>query len=104
MPTYRYEHTDEPCERGRVFAERQSMREDALTRCPSCGGPVERVIAASYISAPRGDTDLRDKGFAKLVKRSDGTYENVTALDGESRTWDPARPETAPDLKRRNLD
>ena len=50
------------------------------------------------------DTDLRDKGFAKLVRRDNGVYENVTALEGESRYWDANKPETMPDIKRRVSD
>ncbi|MFH0911702.1 MAG: zinc ribbon domain-containing protein [Planctomycetota bacterium] len=93
-----------PCALGKRFFLDQSMKEEALLKCPECGGAVSRVIGGVYISSPTSDTDLRDKGFAKLVKQSDGTYENVTALEGESRVWDPNKPETMPDLDRRHLD
>ena len=80
------------------------MKEDAFTVCPECGKAVERLITPTFVSAPTADTDLRDKGFAKLVKRDKGVYENVTALDGESRIWDANKPETMPDIKRRIRD
>ncbi len=105
MPTYAYEHTQGTgCGLGERFLVDQGMREAALTRCPECGAPVERVITPPQIRRTTSDSDLRDKGFAKLVKTGDGTYENVTALEGESKVWDPSKPETTPDLKRRHLD
>ena len=104
MPLYRYEHAGEPCARGRVFEIAQSMRDDALTACPDCGGPVDRIICPTGIAAPTGDSELRDKGFAKLVRRDNGVYENVTALDGESKVWEADKPGTMPDIKRRISD
>lgn len=106
MPIYRYEHLDEEgsCPQGKNFSTSQSMRDDALTLCPECGRPVERLISGAYVSSPTTDTDIRDKGFAKLVRRDKGIYENVTALDGESRFWDASKPETMPDIKRRISD
>ena len=104
MPTYRYECANGACPSGGQFAWRQSMSEDALAVCPHCGGAVERCIVAAMVSAPTGDTDLRDKGFAKLVRRDQGVYENVTAMDHESRFWHADKPETFPDIKRRISD
>ena len=106
MPVYEYEHADEQttCPRGRTFLVSQSMRDDALEQCPDCEGVIERLISKTYVSAPTADTDLKDKGFAKLVRRDKGIYENVTALDGESRIWDANKPETMPDIKRRISD
>jgi putative FmdB family regulatory protein len=104
MPLYRYEHTEAACPIGAVFEVSQSMREEALATCPECGGPVERIIGPTYVNVPTSDTDLRDKGFAKLVRRDNGVYENVTALDGESKVWEKDKPETMPDVKRRISD
>lgn len=104
MPTYRYECANPECPSGGVFETVQSMKDDALVECPHCGGAVERVIAPVSVSTPRSDTDIRDKGFAKLVKRDDGVYENVTALGHESRYWHADKPETMPDIKRRVSD
>lgn len=106
MPNYPYEHSaDAPaCPLGPTFEWHQSMRDEALTACPECGAPVERLIAPTFVSAPTGDSELRDKGFAKLVRRDNGVYENVTALDGESRVWEADKPSTMPDIKRRISD
>jgi predicted nucleic acid-binding Zn ribbon protein len=104
MPIYVYEHTGDGCSRGKRFLLKQPIKEDARTACPCCGKPVERLIQPSHISTPKGNSELRDKGFAKLVRRDNGVYENVTALDHESRVWEADKPETMPDVKRRIRD
>jgi putative FmdB family regulatory protein len=100
MPIYEYQHLDAPCALGRLFEHRQPMAESALKRCPSCGGPVEKVVSRININTPRGTSDLKDLGFTKLVKRDDGVYENVTARSGDSRYMVRGKPETVPDLKK----
>jgi putative FmdB family regulatory protein len=85
MPIYEYEHCGQPCGRGRIFEEMQSLRAPELTACPECGGPVRRIVSRVTYSAPHSDRELRDQGFSKLVRRDDGVYENVTAREGESR-------------------
>lgn len=100
MPIYTYEHLEEPCAFGEVFDFPQSMSADPITECPKCEGPVRRIIARPNINRPKGDTELRDLGFTKLVRRDDGVYENVTARDGESRYMVKGRPETMPDVKK----
>ena len=47
--------------------------------------PVERLISAPALAFPKGDSELKGMGFTKLVRRSDGNYENVTASGDESR-------------------
>ena len=49
--------------------------------------PVKRVIRGRppAVSVSVFNSELKDKGFTKLVKRDDGVYENVTAIDGEER-------------------
>lgn len=101
MPIYEYEHEGDGCSRGKRFLLRQSIHEDRLTACPACGKPVERLIAPAQVSVPTSDTDLRDKGFAKLVRRDNGVYENVTALDHESKVWEADKPNTMPDIASR---
>lgn len=63
--------------------------------------PVRKVISASTISIPVGDTKLKEIGFTKLVKRDNGVYENVTALDHEKRYMKAGDPSSFPDLKKR---
>ena len=97
---YEYEHADTPCDLGRVFEVTQSMEETPLKACPMCGGQVRKLISLVGISAPKTNSELRDLGFTKLVKRDDGVYENVTARDGDSRYMQRGRPETMPDLSK----
>ncbi|MBN2711683.1 MAG: zinc ribbon domain-containing protein [Planctomycetes bacterium] len=104
MPTYMYECENEKCPSGGTFSVEQSIRDEKLENCPHCGGAVERLITGGYIRTPTSDSDLRDKGFAKLVRRDKGVYENVTALDGESKFWDANKPDSMPDIKRRISD
>ena len=104
MPRYIYECDNAKCPCGGVFEEFQSIKEDALTVCPHCGGAVSRIVRPVGLAAPTGDLELRDKGFAKLVRRDKGVYENVTAMDHESRYYHAGRPETMPDIKRRITD
>jgi len=104
MPVYEYEHTGEPCGRGKRFEIHQHIEDEHLKVCPNCGGAVERLIPRIYVSTPVTDSELKSKGFAKLVRRDEGVYENVTALDGESRVMEAGKPHTLPDIKRRISD
>ncbi len=63
--------------------------------------PVEKVISAPHIAIPTGNATLREKGFTKLVKRDDGVYENVTAIEGESRYVRRGEPDTLPHIHRK---
>lgn len=101
MPLYRYECANPGCTSGGEFEVVQSIREDALETCPACGGAVSRLINPVALTTPTGDTKLKDLGFAKLVRRDKGVYENVTAMDHESRYFRAGRPETMPDIKKR---
>lgn len=100
MPVYEYEHIRRGCGIGRRFEVRQSMQERPLTRCPHCGKPVRKLISLVGVRTPRSDSELKDLGFTKLVKRDDGVYENVTARNGESRYMRCNHPETMPDLSK----
>ncbi|MCX8037921.1 MAG: zinc ribbon domain-containing protein [Candidatus Sumerlaeia bacterium] len=105
MPVYEYQHTGEGCGRGKCFDYFQHIDDPRLTQCPDCGGPVERIIPRGIgINTPTTDSELKSMGFAKLVRRDDGVYENVTALDGESKVMERGKPETLPDIKRRIRD
>ena len=106
MPTYRYEHLDADCscELGRAFPLTQSIKDEAPATCPKCGAAIQRLISTPYINTPQSDSDLKNIGFTKLVKRDQGVYENVTALDGESRYMEADKPETMPHIKKRISD
>lgn len=100
MAVYEYEHLGPACARGQVFEAVQSIHDEPLAVCPDCGVPVRRLISLVGISTPKGNSELRDLGFTKLVKRDDGVYENVTARDGESRYMRRGHPETLPHLQK----
>ena len=100
MPVYEYEHIEEPCYLGKAFEIEQSMKDKALSKCPQCEGPVKKMISRVNISSPKTNSELKDLGFTKLVKRDDGVYENVTAREGDSRYMVKGKPETIPNIKK----
>ena len=100
MPVYEYEHMDAPCRSGKIFEHRQSLDENPLTHCPVCGGGVRKVISRTHVNTPKTNSELRDLGFTKLVRRDEGVYENVTARSRDSRYMIRGKPETIPDIKR----
>jgi putative FmdB family regulatory protein len=92
MPFYLYEHLDRACDLGQEFEHMQSMSDERLAECPTCGGPVRRILPRGVTFATRQSaSELRDKGFTKLVRRDKGVYENVTARSGEDRIVDTTR-------------
>lgn len=99
MPVYDYEHTEQSCSRGKVFEIEQSIKEEPLEVCPDCGQPVKRLISAPSLSFPKTNSDLKNMGFTKLVRRDHGVYENVTAQEGESKVTDLRDQSTYPDFK-----
>ena len=99
MPIYEYEHLGEGCEQGKNFEVKQSIYSEKHSQCPYCGEEVKRLISLVSVNTPKGNSDLKNLGFTKLVKRDDGIYENVTATGKESKIWDASKTETKPDLK-----
>jgi predicted nucleic acid-binding Zn ribbon protein len=100
VPVYVYEHDDEKgCELGDRLEIEQPMNDAAIPKCPKCGKGIHRIICPPMtIKSTRSNSELKDMGFTKLVKRDKGVYENVTARDGESRIVEAGRPDTLPDL------
>jgi len=67
--------------------------------------PVKKVIMTPPMAnTPKGDSWLKNQGFTKLVKRSDGTYENVTRTGTEKRFLDSNDPSTMPHLHKKITD
>ncbi len=60
--------------------------------------PVRRVITAPGIAVPRSNSEIRNMGFTKLVKRDDGVYENVTRSGSEARYMRRGEADTLPHL------
>jgi len=67
--------------------------------------PVRRVFTrAPGTVTTTGNTELRSMGFTKLVKREQGVYENVTAMEGEKRYMVQGDDESVPHLHRKIRD
>jgi hypothetical protein len=63
--------------------------------------PVRRLLAPPHINVPIGNSRLKEAGFTKLVKRDQGVYENVTALDDEARYMKAGDASTLPRLDKK---
>jgi len=99
VPIYEYEHVEKRiCSRSKIFEIKQSINDSPLEKCPYCGMAICKLISHSNISTPKTNSELRDLGFSKLVKKDDGVYENVTARKGESKYMIKGKPETMPHL------
>jgi hypothetical protein len=69
------------------------------------GAKVQRIIThAPMMNVPTSNSDLKSSGFTKLVKRQDGTYENVTRSGTEKRFLDPKDPSSMPQLHKKITD
>lgn len=66
--------------------------------------PVERLLFASGVNTPQGDSSLKNLGFTKLVKRDTGVYENVTATSKEKRYMQSGDASSMPDFKSKITD
>lgn len=66
--------------------------------------PVKKLITPPNISITPSDNDLKGLGFTKLVKRDEGVYENMTALDHEARYMVAGDSETLPDIQKKITD
>jgi putative FmdB family regulatory protein len=107
MPFYDYQVVPdhEGCEVCRPgFEKWQKMKDDALTNCPHCGAPVQRLVCAGNIATPKTPSELKNLGFTKLVKREEGVYENVTRVGDESKYMIRDKPETIPNLSKKISD
>lgn len=64
MPTYDYECNS--C--GHSFSSQQGMSDQALTKCPECGGAVSRVITGGggFIMRGGGAAGKRSSGSCSL--------------------------------------
>ncbi len=79
-------------------ADRETGTTDGMT-------PVRKIITSPPMAnTPKGDSWLKNQGFTKLVKRSDGTYENVTRTGTEKRFLDPKDPSSQPHLNKKISD
>lgn len=67
--------------------------------------PVRKVFnTPPMANTPLDDADLKNHGWTKFVKRSDGTYENVTRTGTEKRFLDPKDPTSLPHIHKKVTD
>jgi len=67
--------------------------------------PVRRIITkAPGVSVPVFNSELKNQGFTKLVKRDSGVYENVTASEGEKRYMKRGDKESIPHIHKKIRD
>ncbi|MDA0821610.1 MAG: zinc ribbon domain-containing protein [Proteobacteria bacterium] len=62
---------------------------------------VRKVLSAPNISVPIGNSELKEVGFTKLVKRDNGVYENVTRTGDEKRYMKAGQPDSMPHLHKK---
>jgi len=63
--------------------------------------PVRKVLSPPAIAIPTSNSDLRSKGFTKLVRRDNGVYENVTRSGDEARYMRAGQNDTVPHLHKK---
>lgn len=66
--------------------------------------PVKKLLSAPSLAFPKSNSELKNMGFTKLVKREKGVYENVTANGNENRYLKSGDPSTGLDLSRKIRD
>jgi predicted nucleic acid-binding Zn ribbon protein len=62
---------------------------------------VRKVLTPPGIAVPKGNAEIRNMGFTKLVKRDDGVYENVTRSGGEARYMRRGEADSLPHLNKK---
>lgn len=113
MPRYDYYCEDN----GRTIEVSHSIREKLTTwgevceavdidPCDTAISTAVRIVinTAPMMNTPTGNSVLKNQGFTKLVKRQDGTYENVTRTGTEKRFLDPKDPSSMPHLSKKIAD
>lgn len=80
MPQYEYEKLDDDCEicPGRFIAI-QSIHDEPLTHCPTCGLAVKKVVSAANFktSSPTNADKAARQGFTTYKKAEAGTWEKI---------------------------
>ncbi len=78
MPTYEY-----LCEKCGRFEEFQRMSDDPLARCPTCGGPVRRLVSRNVGIIFKGSgfytTDNRSSEYKERAKKEESGSSSSTS-------------------------
>ena len=86
MPIYEYEHVFDDCELCDFrFAVVQSVHENALDYCPSCGLEVRRVVSqVAVVKSVEFDADeAAKKGFSTWRKSGEGQWEKIAGIGAD---------------------
>lgn len=89
MPLYEYQAIGESCPHCRDrFEILQAFSDPALTACPECHNPCERVISAPNHRISKGDIlsprNLEAKGFSQYRKVKPGEYKKTAGKGPET--------------------
>lgn len=90
MPLYEYE-----CPKDGTFERMQKFSDPPLSACPTCGGPVEKLLSAPAIQfkgtgwyitdyARKSSGEGKDKGGAKESKDSKDSASSASEAKGAS--------------------
>lgn len=81
VPIYTYAHQGDPgndC--SPEFEWTQSIKDEPLKICPTCGKPVRKLISltAPYRKNILSNSNLKDHGFVRLERKDRGVFEKTT--------------------------
>jgi putative FmdB family regulatory protein len=93
MPTYEY--ICKQC--GHLFEIVQSMKDDALTECPQCGGELRKVFAPPAIAFKGSGFYATDHG--KKAKPAPKESQKESKKDGASGGSEAKKPEKKTETK-----
>ncbi|CAN5437268.1 hypothetical protein BH09SUM1_BH09SUM1_17960 [soil metagenome] len=107
MPIYEYQARpgEAGCDHCRDgFEIYQKMKDDSLTACPKCGSAIQKLVSLAGVATPKTNSELKNLGFTKLVKRDTGVYENVTRTGSEAKYMEAGKSDTVPDFSKKIAD
>ncbi len=93
MPTYEYKCRD--C--GEKFDEFQKITDPPLTRCPSCGGEIDRLISGGSGIMFKGSgfyiTDYRSANYKKAAE-SEKSADLASKAKSDTKPASESKPKT----------
>lgn len=84
MPIYEYR-----CDNGHEFEVFQSMSDDPVVKCETCGAPVQRVfspVAVHYKGSGFYTTDYAKKGSSKSPSSNEGGSKSESSSKSDSKS------------------
>lgn len=98
MPIYEYR-----CANCGIFEKMQKISENALEKCPSCGGEAERIISQNIGIIFKGSGFYKtDHAFKKDQARSinkERQVDNQAILDGDVKSYVKQSEQTTAKIK-----